>query len=513
MQVLTQGDIQVESVIPVLDIRDFRMEIRGNAHIYARIEGMVSDEEGEGCLLQPMAGTGLTVRADNQILFAGMLKEVQIRQEGRGYQVSLTGVSYTERLDYRKKRRTFQDTSMTYREVMQAVLADTPGAKLQFHVEDREIGTPLYQMEETDWAFLKRLAGRLHTGVVVCASSVVPDIHIGVPKGGKHKADDKMMRESIRYDREHRTFCLCVRTGENWKIGDGVECEEGLLTVTEKECRLEQGLLYFYDTLAKQAFVKAEICENTYATGAFLAAVVLEVQGEEIKVKFDVDKEQPVESAYWYPWEPDMGNLTYCMPEKGERVYVRIGDAFGKEGRAVCGVHGNGEGNPEMEVSNRYFTTKDQKRMYLTPDAIGFQDRKQKKTLRAELRDDTGAGFTSHGQLTITAEDQVGLKANKILFHAPQEISLVKKAVQPTVLNMCNGFDLIGAADTVKMDGSMEDAFPGFFREETQKYVFQESKKMEACLIGSTPAVGLEGSLGPVLEGCLVKQLGGGKLV
>ncbi len=37
MQVLTQGDMQVESVIPVLDIRNFRMEIQGNAHIYARI--------------------------------------------------------------------------------------------------------------------------------------------------------------------------------------------------------------------------------------------------------------------------------------------------------------------------------------------------------------------------------------------------------------------------------------------------------------------------------------------
>lgn len=69
MQVLTQGDIQVESVIPVLDIRQFHMEIRGNSHIYDQIEGMVSDEEGEDCLLQPVAGTGLTVRADHQILF------------------------------------------------------------------------------------------------------------------------------------------------------------------------------------------------------------------------------------------------------------------------------------------------------------------------------------------------------------------------------------------------------------------------------------------------------------
>lgn len=46
------------------------------------------------------------------------------------------------------------------------VLADTPGAKLWFHGVDRTIRSPLYQIEETDWGFLKRLASRLHTVLV-----------------------------------------------------------------------------------------------------------------------------------------------------------------------------------------------------------------------------------------------------------------------------------------------------------------------------------------------------------
>ena len=55
---------------------------------------------------------------------------------------------------------------MTYGEVMHQVLADIPGAKLWFHSADRTIRSPLYQIEETDWAFLKRLASRLHTVLV-----------------------------------------------------------------------------------------------------------------------------------------------------------------------------------------------------------------------------------------------------------------------------------------------------------------------------------------------------------
>ncbi len=510
MSTLTQGDIQIESVIPIADIQDFCMEIQANAHIYVWIEGMISDEEGEGCLLQPMVGTKLTVRADNRILFEGMLKETQIKQEGIGYHVSLVGVSFTELIDYQKKHRTFQNTSMTYQEVMKQVLLDISNVRLQFHGEDKEIGMPLYQMEETDWAFIKRLASRLNTGIITVAYSTMSDIHIGIPKGQKHRVDSKTVKERIWYDRESRSLCMYVRTGDNWAIGDKIDWKNREFTIIRKACRLEDGLLQFYYTLMGKAVIKADIYENSYMTGLLLLATVLDVKEEQIKVKFDVDKEQALESAYWYSWEPDMGNLTYCMPEKGERVYVQIGDTVRNEGRVVCGIHGNGNSNPEMKNSHRYFTTKNWKRMYMTPDAIGFRDMKQKKTLQVELKDDTGASLISHCNFTIAAKENVRLNGNNIMFQAPQEISLIKKAVSPTVLNMCNGFDLIGAADRVVMEGSNEESFPFFYREEQNKtkYVFEESEKIVACIIGSTPAVELEDNLEYMLEGCQVKQLG-----
>lgn len=215
-------------------------------------------------------------------------------------------------------------------------------------------------------------AGGLHTGITISTHAGKTDIHVGIPKEQKQKADDKAVRERIWYDREDKCFCMYVRTGDDWEIDDRIDWENREFTVIEKVCRLEQGLLYFYYTLAQKATIKADTNENPYETGIFLSAMVLDVKEEQIKVKFDVDKEQSIESAYWYPWEPDMGNLLYCMPEKGERVYVQLEDATGNKARAVCGVHRNGTGNPEMKNSHRYFTTKDLKRMYLLPDAIGF---------------------------------------------------------------------------------------------------------------------------------------------
>ena len=202
MPTLTQGDIQVESAIPIVDIQDFRMEIQENNHAYVRREGIVSDEEGEECFLQPMAGTRITVRVDDRILFEGMLKEAQMKQEGMGYHVSLTGVSLTELLDYQKKCRTFQDTSMSYQEVMEQILADVPDAKLHFHVEDEAIGMPLYQIEETDWAFIRRLAGRLNTGIITSPHLTMPNIHIGILKGGKREPDSETVSKRMHWEKK-----------------------------------------------------------------------------------------------------------------------------------------------------------------------------------------------------------------------------------------------------------------------------------------------------------------------
>ena len=255
MPILTQGAIQIESAIPIASIHNFHMELQENAHAYVWLEGMVSEEEGEECLLRPMAGTRLTVKADNRLLFEGMLKEAQMKQDGMEYQVFMIGVSYTERLDYQKKCRTFQNTSMTYQEVMKQVLADVPDARLQFYEADRAIGAPLYQMEETDWAFLKRLAGRLHTGIAASVYSAVPAVYVGIPNGGKREADSETVCEEIWYDRERRSTCMYVRTGDNWEIGDRTDWQSREFTVTGKKCRLENGLLHFYFTLIERQFL------------------------------------------------------------------------------------------------------------------------------------------------------------------------------------------------------------------------------------------------------------------
>ena len=65
---------------------------------------------------------------------------------------------------------------MTYREVMEQVIAGTLGGRMWFHGKDQP-KSPLYQIEETNWAFLNRLASKMHTVLVPLIYSTRAGLH------------------------------------------------------------------------------------------------------------------------------------------------------------------------------------------------------------------------------------------------------------------------------------------------------------------------------------------------
>ena len=95
MPMLTQGDLQVRSAVPITDIHKFYMKIYRNIHAVFQVKGTIPEEVGEDAILQPLAGSPVIVGANNWILSAGIMKEVQMTQEGSSYHVLLTGVSAT----------------------------------------------------------------------------------------------------------------------------------------------------------------------------------------------------------------------------------------------------------------------------------------------------------------------------------------------------------------------------------------------------------------------------------
>lgn len=492
MSTFTTADIRIQTAVPMTDLQDFRLDIMGGDHAVVSLKGCLSEEEGEQALDRPVGDAPLRVFAGDRLLFAGLMSSMEVTREGRGYQLILEGISATAHLDREKKDRVFQNGNDTYRMVMEKVLEDVSDAVLRFHAEDRSIGTPFYQIGETDWEFIKRLASFLGRQVFPAAVAEGPDLWIGLPEGRSHDRKDlRVLGGRVWHERTGKGICQEILTYEDLPVGDSIRWEGRILQIVEKHCRLEKGFLCFRYRAAERNGDHALPAAVPGALGRLLAAEVTETKDEQVRVRFSGDS-CPQEEAYWYPWEPDAGNLLYCMPEKGEQVYICSGDHLKQRDRAVCSVHGNGAGNPEMRTADRYFTTADGKRMYLLPDKMGFLDQKQDSLLEISLKDDSGAELTSGRNITILAKDTVGIRGKNLFFQAPKEISLVRKdSLSPAVINMCNGFDSIGASNEVTMKGGAA-GFPEFSRYQQEEGREYSLVGMEKEVSASTPRRRLE---------------------
>ncbi len=197
-----------------------------------------------------------------------------------------------------------------------------------------------------------------------------------------------------------------------------------------------------------------------------------------------MDREQPEDTAFWYPWMPVSGNLMYCMPERGERATLLFEKSDGRA-RAIRCIRANGGGNGELQdPSRRTFTTAQNKRMYFWPEEMGVTDLRQKITQRVVLEDMTGISIESCKSIHLSARENITLGGSRVTWRAPQEISLFRRDMSdPTSVNLCNGFDCIGRFTGVTREANGGAVLPAV--EHTgQPYDLRGAEK---AVTGSTP--------------------------
>ena len=93
-------------------------------------------------------------------LFSGLIDGAELKSVGNYTVLELKAVSYLWQMDIRKRARSFQDISRTYRAIMEEVAGEY-GFKVNWNLPDRALSCPLIQYQETDWQFLVRIVSHL----------------------------------------------------------------------------------------------------------------------------------------------------------------------------------------------------------------------------------------------------------------------------------------------------------------------------------------------------------------
>lgn len=245
---------------------------------------------------------------------------------------------------------------------------------------------------------------------------------------------------------------------------------------------LRDGVLHCVSKLAEKEYHTPDIEYNPHVKGLSLTGRVLKREAELIKVHLDIDEEQEIGRAYYYPWMPEHGNMVYCMPEEGNEIRLAISGLDERGAIGVDCIRQNGSSCGETQTpQNRWFSTAHDKKMTLQPSMMELTGKEGGSKI--SLTDSTGESIISNGSIIIQAGGTVVIQAAKMNLSAPGEITAIKRELgEPAVINLCYNLDAMGKQTvfhnleklplkSVPKGGSVEESGSGssFEEEEGQK--------------------------------------------
>ena len=506
------SDLKFISSFAMEKILDFQTwEVPGE-HARGNFRLLLSENEtGINSMNAPiqLLGQGNTAGA----LFSGYPEKVEIKEE-RGYRIAdIQAVSGTILLDQKKSNRVFQKKVQTYMGIASTVTADTEHSACILPGSDMRTGGTLIQYQETDWRFLKRMASQLGLPLVPDTSYYYPRFYLGLPEGEKRELGEIISCDLCfdgRYyavsgkclvDRED-FICYDVVTRTSLSLGDRVTYEGRELLVSRKKTELAGGEVIFTYRLAGNSYAWVPWEDNPDYTGMSFVGSIVGTQGEQVEVAFDIDKAAAGGNRYGFA--PATGNLMYCMPQKGTKTALYIGNGDEAQGIATGCIRTNGSicegtGSPEKKS----FRSEHGKGMDLYPQSMGLDGG---ETGKITFEDETGTTIESNGGLVLMAKE--GIRLESMTGIAMQGMSDIMALYSEGASSLCvNGsVDMLGRRTSLA--GIVYQGYDPF-EDAPQKGEFDWGGFARNLAIGLGVAIACVGlalipGIGPIVTGALI---------
>lgn len=308
-----------------------------------------------------------TMRTD--LLFAGIIESIE--QNGvDGTEITITGKSYSIKLDREKRKRSFQDKNKSYKDIIETIKTEGKydfnfvcSEKLEKQKEEKEIEI-MIQYEETDWEFLKRVVSKKKEVILI------EDGKTDTKEEKKSETDSKNETESKQKEKKwniwfgmisnkglinieqikrkktvknrKESYIYAEEIAMKYEIGDRVEYENKKYIITESksECDIKNAVLHSYK-LEEESSIKIVEKRNENIAGKSILAKVSEIgKGENLtRIRLDFifenttekEKERAGWEKYWFRYStPYSGTNSgmYIMPEKEDMVTVYFPNGY-----------------------------------------------------------------------------------------------------------------------------------------------------------------------------------------
>lgn len=429
---ISNEKIIIKTAIPFVSLLEMEICHDINAHAILTLHVAAEKESQEEILRRDWFGTPIYVfRKENELLFAGSLEKIICRKENQMLMMEISGISETVKLDRYKKRQSFQNTELTYKEIVQKVIEGYAGTEVIWGIkEDKEIGKPIIQYDETDWEFLIRLSSHFREPLIAGTETIKPSFRFGM-NDGKRQSDcgieilgtgfNSIYYQNGSYDSgepRSRAFYLEIAAEENWRMGDILFYDGRDYHVYGRRISFKKGELSFTYRLGMELVYCQKKIYNKALIGLRLEGVVKRTYEESVYLQLDIDKEE--QDDYPWIWAPETNNLCYCMPEVHTKATLYLPTGEEKDGRVILSAIKNIQRNAYKDTQKREFFTNHQKRLGLYPDRIFLEGTKGKVSF--SMSDQSGIRLKSNSDVVFQADGEISWAGKNITVTAPIEV-------------------------------------------------------------------------------------------
>lgn len=432
--------------------------------------GYLEGQNGEGALYGLTEQATVSVYADEALLFSGFIVRAKLSSISGTARIAIEAKSRSVLMDQRRRSRTFQDTSMTYGQLVKIILADYTGSDAILSIEDKPLGEIAVQYRETDWEFLKRMLSRLNAVTACRIASETLQLYGGVPTLPK----SQWAYETKEYRKELGTYDYWLLQGKNVSDIDFFFMEietdhmpELYEEVTESDKQLViQSFTYMFARGALRCFCSLQKKEGILAPavypmdiiGVALEGKVLETVGTNIRIHLKIDDGNTQGDSYLFPFStlsasPD-GSGWYYMPEQGDdvRVYFpskHTGDVIAVS--AVSSYDGKEGDKPDRmgDPSSKYLSNPGGQQMKLAEDGVYLACRGDSASVK--VGNDGAVAIAANHVVEIIAANNLSIEAEEAVSVQASEIAAVSCTKGGTLQMQDNG-DLFIQGTEVKVD-------------------------------------------------------------
>lgn len=432
--------------------------------------GYLDGESGEEILYEFTEDDSISVYAAQTLLFSGIITKTKIYGSGRTIKIEVEAKSRSILMDRKKKSRSFQDTSMTYSQLVRFILAEYPGSDIMLSIEDQPLGEIAVQYKETDWTFLKRMLSQLYAVISCRAASDTLQLYGGVPAVMKETWDYEIngyRKELGKYDywlqqgkdvSDTDFFTMSIVTNHVPELFEEVTNSGKPLIIQSYSYSMIKGMLYCYCSLQKKEGVLAPPIYPMHLIGVALEGNVLEISGTKIRLHLKIDDGNSLGDSYWFPFStlsasPD-GSGWYYMPEKGDNIRVYFPSKFTKDVIAVSAVSnydGKSGGVPDRmgNPSTKYLSNPGGQQMKLAEDGVYLACSGGAASVK--IGNDGAIEIASQSTVEVSAENNVSIEAEEAVLIQASEVAVISCSKGGTMQMPSDG-NLYIQGSEVKLD-------------------------------------------------------------